>query len=147
MEKHKSCSLTKSFNDIHPSLLLFLNRLRSITIDNRLTNSRQIYERTDIPGTSIVEINCGDIQEKWFVIKKQLRIPQEIKTSLDDIIEATEIALAFPLHEFKNNGEIKLIKQDVYAYLPLRTVKKLSNIQIKLNLFIFLVWFYIYHSS
>ncbi|CAF4460535.1 unnamed protein product, partial [Adineta steineri] len=59
--------------------------------------------------------------EKWFVIKKQLIIPDEIKTNLEGIIEVTEIALAFPLHEIKNNGEIKLIKQDVYAYLPLRT--------------------------
>jgi hypothetical protein len=124
MEKHKSRSLTESFNDIHPSLLLFLNRLRSITIDNRLTNSKKIYERIDIPGTSIVEIHCGNIIEKWFVIKKQLTIPEEIKMSLDDVIQATEIALAFPLHQIKNNGEIKLIKQDVYAYLPLRTVNK-----------------------
>ncbi|CAF1202196.1 unnamed protein product [Adineta steineri] len=121
MQKHKSRSLTESFNDIHPSLLLFLNRLRSIIIDNRLTQSKHIYERFDIPGTSIVEIHCGQMIEKWFVIKKQLIIPDEIKTNLDNIIEVTEIALAFPLHEIKNNGEIKLIKQDVYAYLPLRT--------------------------
>ncbi|CAF1197482.1 unnamed protein product [Adineta steineri] len=121
MQKHKSRSLTESFNDIHPSLLLFLNRLRSVIIDNRLTQSKHIYERFDIPGTSIVEIHCGQMIEKWFVIKKQLIIPEEIKTSLDNIIEVTEIALAFPLHEIKNNGEIKLIKQDVYAYLPLRT--------------------------
>jgi hypothetical protein len=124
MQKHKSRSLTESFNDLHPSLLLFLNRLRSITIDNRLTNSKQIYKRLDIPGTNIVEIHCGEIIEKWFVIKKQLVIPEEIKTNSDDVIEATEIALAFPLHEITNHGEIKLIKQDVYAYLPLRTVNK-----------------------
>jgi hypothetical protein len=127
MQKHKSRSLTESFNDIHPSLLLFLNRLRSIAIDNRLTYSKQIYERIDIPGTSIVEIHGGQMIEKWFIIKKQLVIPEEIKASLDDVIEATEIALAFPLHEIKSNGEIVLTKQDVYAYLPLRTVNKLSN--------------------
>jgi hypothetical protein len=121
MQKHKSRSLTESFNDLHPSLLLFLNRLRSITIDNRSTNTKQIFERIDIPGTNIVEIHCGKTIEKWFIIKKQLIIPEEIKTNLDDAIEATEIALAFPLHEIKNNGQIKLIKQDVYAYLPLRT--------------------------
>jgi hypothetical protein len=125
MEKHKSRSLTSSFNDIHPSLLIFLNRLRSITIDNRLKNSKQIYERIDLPGTSIIEIHSEHIIEKWFVIKKQLIIPDEFKMNLEDIIEATEIALAFPLHEIKNNGDIKLIKQDVYAYLPLRTVNKL----------------------
>jgi hypothetical protein len=121
MQKHKSRSLTESFNDLHPSLLLFLNRLRSITIDNRSTNSRKIFERFDIPGTNMVEIHCEDTIEKWFVIKKQLIIPEEIKTNLDGLIEATEIALAFPLHEIQNNVQIKLVKQDVYAYLPLRT--------------------------
>jgi hypothetical protein len=34
--------------------------------------------------------------EKWFVIKKQIIIPKEIKISLDDIIQSTEIALSFP---------------------------------------------------
>lgn len=126
MQKHKSRSLTESFNDIRPSLLLFLNRLRSITIHNRLTNSKQIYERIDIPGTSIVEIHCGQIIEKWFIIKKQLTIPNEIKATLDGGIEATEIALAFPLHEFNHDGEVLLTKQDVYAYLPLRTVRNYS---------------------
>jgi hypothetical protein len=43
---------------IYPSLLLFLNRLRSITIHNRVTNSKQIYQRIDISGTNIVEIYC-----------------------------------------------------------------------------------------
>lgn len=121
MQKHKSRSLTESFNDLHPSLLLFLNRLRSITIDNRSTNSKQIFERFDIPGTNIIEIHCRETIEKWFVIKKQLIIPEEIKRNFDDLIEATEIALAFPLHEIENNVPIKLIKQDIYAYLPLRT--------------------------
>ncbi|CAF3462891.1 unnamed protein product [Rotaria sp. Silwood1] len=121
MQKHKSRSLTESFNDIRPSLLLFLNRLRSITIHNRLKNSKQIYERIDIPGISIVEIHCEQIIEKWFIIKKQLIIPNEIKTNFDDVIEATEIALAFPLHEINNNEKVILTKQDVYAYLPLRT--------------------------
>ncbi|CAM4781327.1 unnamed protein product [Rotaria magnacalcarata] len=123
MQKHKSRSLTESFNDICPSLLLFLNRLRSITIHNRLQDSKQIYERVDIPGTSIIEIRCEHIIEKWFIIKKQLKVPEEVTASFDDTIEATEIALAFPLHGINNNDEqIILTKQDVYAYLPLRTV-------------------------
>ena len=121
MQKHQTRSLTESFNDLHPSLLLFLNRLRSITIDNRVTNTKQIFQRFDIPGTNIVEIHCRNSIEKWFIIKKQLIIPDEIKTSLDAAVEATEIALAFPLHHFTNERTIELIKQDVYAYLPLRT--------------------------
>ena len=121
MQKHQSRSLTASFNDLHPSLLLFLNRLRSITIDNRVTNTKQIFQRVDIPGTNLVEIHCGNIVEKWFIVKQQLIIPNEIRTNLDATIEATEIALAFPLHCFANMETIQLIKQDVYAYLPLRT--------------------------
>lgn len=123
MQKHKSRSLTASFNDIRPSLLLFLNRLRSITIHNRLKNSNETYERIDISGTHIVEIRCEHVVEKWFIIKHQLKIPEEIKNSSDGIIEATEIALAFPLHDIKATGEFSLTEQDVYAYLPLRTVR------------------------
>jgi hypothetical protein len=33
-------SLAARFNDIHPSLLLFLHRLREITIDNRVSINR-----------------------------------------------------------------------------------------------------------
>ena len=122
MQKHKSRSLTESFNDIHPSLLLFLNRLRSITIDNRLTQAKQVYERIDVPGTSIVEIHGGQRKEKWFVIKRQLAVPEQIQTGLDTVIDATEIALAFPLHEIENSHGMVFTRQDVYAYLPLRTV-------------------------
>ena len=53
-----------------------------------MTNSKHIYERIDIAGTSIIEIYCGQIVEKWFIIKKQLIIPHEIKTNLNDVIES-----------------------------------------------------------
>ena len=102
-----------------------------------MTNSKYTYERIDIAGTSIVEIYCGQTVEKWFIIKKQLIIPGEIKTNLNDAIEATEIALAFPLHEIKNNGKFMLTKQDVYAYLPLRTVSKISSTKSISNSFLF----------
>ncbi|CAF0729244.1 unnamed protein product, partial [Didymodactylos carnosus] len=129
MQKHKARSLTSSFNDIHPSLLLFLNRLRSITIDNRVTNCKRIYQRIDINDSSIIEIHCHEILsttrkttiEKWFVFKRKLTVPNELRPSLD--IESTELALAFPLYDnIHEDKTFSLPKQDVCAYLPLRTV-------------------------
>ena len=55
-------------------------------------------------------------------------------------LKATEIALAFPLHEIKNNGKFMLTKQDVYAYLPLRTVSKISSTKVYIQ-FIFTFFF------
>ena len=97
-DKHRSRSLIESFHDIQSSLLLFLNRLRSITIDNRLTQTKQIYQRDDLPGSHIVRIQGGHIEEQWFVLKR------------------TQIALAFPLHEYP-----LLTKKEIFAYLPLRS--------------------------
>ena len=116
-QKHRSRSLIESFQDIQSSLLLFLNRLRSITIDNRLTKSRQTYQRIDHLGSSLVEIHGGSSNERWFVLKKQVSISEEMKIHCNETIQATEIALAFPLHEIRTT----LTKKDVFAYLPLRT--------------------------
>ena len=120
-QKHRSRSLIESFQDIQSSLLLFLNRLRSITIDNRLTRTRQIYQRIDRLGTSLVEIHGGSRNEQWFVLKKQVLISEEMRIHCNEKIQATEIALAFPLHEIQTNGRTILTKKDVFAYLPLRT--------------------------
>lgn len=98
-----------------------MNRLRSITIDNRLTRTRQIYQRIDHLGTSLVEIHGGLRNERWFVLKKQVLISEEMKIHCNEKIQATEIALAFPLHEIQASGRTNLTKKDVFAYLPLRT--------------------------
>lgn len=111
-------SLIDNFNHLHPSILLFLHRLRSIEIHNRLLSTRQVYQRIDRINSNLIEIHSNNNQiDKWFVIKKQLNIPEQIKAD----IQSTEIALAFPLNQITNTKSLDLIKQDVFAYLPIRT--------------------------
>jgi hypothetical protein len=134
-EKHRSRSFVESFHDIQSSLLIFLNRLRSITIDNRLNQSKQVYQRRDIAGTSLVEIHQPSSsvdREQWFVMKKCISIVERIRIDCNEHVDSTEIALAFPLHDIKTHGSTLLSKRDVFAYLPLRTVGQiLSMIFIK----------------
>lgn len=69
--KSQTITLAARFNDIHPSLLLFLNRLRKITIDNRVENLVQHIHRKDY-GQNVVEITHDDKMDRWLVVKKSL---------------------------------------------------------------------------
>lgn len=69
--RSQTTTLAARFNDIHPSLLLFLNRLRKITIDNRVENFVQNIHRKDY-GENVVEITHDDKMDRWLVVKKSL---------------------------------------------------------------------------
>lgn len=69
--KSQTTTLAARFNDIHPSLLLFLNRLRRITIDSRVEDFEQNISRKDY-GENLVEITHGDKMDRWLVVKKSL---------------------------------------------------------------------------
>lgn len=124
-ERHKSHSLTKSFNDIQSSLLLFLNRLKSIRLFNNVYNTKSIYQRNDI-NENLIEIdetiensneNVTKTNKKWLINRKTLIVPEKIDKP-NESIKSTDLCLAFPL--YNHDYEI-LPKLDVYAYLPLRS--------------------------
>lgn len=69
--RSQTTTLAARFNDIHPSLLLFLNRLRKITIDNRVESFVQNIHRKDY-GENVVEITHDDKMDRWLVVKKTL---------------------------------------------------------------------------
>ena len=115
-EKHKSRSLTASFRDIHPSLLLFLNRLKSLVVINEITHEKRIISRTDI-AKDVIEIKNNQEIERWLVTRKRLRVPE----SLNPDIESTEIAIAYPLKQREDLIRSRLPKQEVFAFLPLRS--------------------------
>lgn len=115
-------SLAARFNDIHPSLLLFLHRLRSIHIDNKVEGMELSMRRVDL-GDNIVEIyhGHGDV-DRWLVVKKQLdasAISLQAKSGVE--VESTEIALAFPLMTQMGHNRTAPAKQPVFAFLPLRS--------------------------
>ncbi|XP_055006163.1 uncharacterized protein wu:fj29h11 isoform X2 [Boleophthalmus pectinirostris] len=113
-ESHQTRNL---FHDVHPSLLLFLHRLRSITIYNQLENRHVTMSRKDL-SHNVLEVEHTEGMERWLVIKSMLT-PRKIK----DGVEATELALAFQLSTKDTGNEVigQPQKQPVFAYLPLRT--------------------------
>ncbi|XP_067652769.1 uncharacterized protein [Haliotis asinina] len=116
-------SLAARFNDIHPSLLLFLHRLRQITLENLIECNMVTMRRRDL-GEGVIEIDHGTKVDRWLVIRKLLdasSISVQAKSGVD--VESTEIALAFPLRhkDQKVNVHVLPNKQPVFAFLPLRS--------------------------
>ncbi|CAK7328430.1 unnamed protein product [Dovyalis caffra] len=106
----------KMFSDLHPSLLLFLQRLQCIMFRNMLNDSL-IIMRKEILEDGIVKVSCGKDKMSWLVASQKL----EAHASRPKV-QRTEIAIAFTLEE-SDNGEYnpRLDQQPVFAFLPLRT--------------------------
>ncbi|XP_072524200.1 uncharacterized protein [Salminus brasiliensis] len=104
------------FHDVHPSLLLFLHRLRSITIYNEAERRLVSMTRRDL-SHNILEVDHTGGVERWLVVKKLL-YPKKIKED----VESTELALAFQLSDSSAcDLKVQPPKQPVFAFLPLRS--------------------------
>ncbi|XP_043571064.1 protein NO VEIN isoform X1 [Chiloscyllium plagiosum] len=105
------------FHDIDPSLLLFLHRLRSITVINKVKAQDFWVSRQDF-NNNILEVKHKTGTDRWLVIKKILDA-RKIK----DNVELTELALAFKLNTEKQKLAVRCLpeKQPVFAFLPLRS--------------------------
>ncbi|XP_047140685.1 uncharacterized protein LOC100210004 isoform X2 [Hydra vulgaris] len=104
--------LISRFHDIHSSLLLFLNRLHTIIIDDKVSNIMKVMEREHVEK-NIVRLSNNNYSRLWFVVEKE--IPIDIRED----IKSTNIAFAFPF-----NNKLKaeaLPAQQVFAFLPLRS--------------------------
>ncbi|KAK9665674.1 hypothetical protein RND81_14G128100 [Saponaria officinalis] len=108
-------SISSMFLDLHPSLLLFLHRLRCIKLRN-VTNDTYSVMRKEILGNGIVRVSIGEEKLTWFVASYKLH-PKISRLNA----EMTEISIAFTLEE-TGNGDYKpvLAQQPVFAFLPLR---------------------------
>ncbi|XP_051530357.1 uncharacterized protein LOC127427065 isoform X2 [Myxocyprinus asiaticus] len=102
------------FHDVHPSLLLFLHRLRSITIINEAEKRMVSMTRRDLSHNILEVTHTGGV-ERWLVVKRML-YPKKIKED----VESTELALAFQLSDTAS-CDVKPQKQPVFAFLPLRS--------------------------
>ncbi|XP_051770945.1 uncharacterized protein wu:fj29h11 [Ctenopharyngodon idella] len=103
------------FHDVHPSLLLFLHRLRSITIFNETEKRLVSMTRRDLSHNILEVAHTNGGEERWLVVKRML-YPKKIKED----VESTELALAFQLSDV-SSCEVKPQKQPVFAFLPLRS--------------------------
>ncbi|XP_039595107.1 protein NO VEIN [Polypterus senegalus] len=104
------------FHDVHPSLLLFLHRLRSLSIVNQIENRIMSITRKDVDH-NVLEIQHSDGYERWLVVKRMLSA-NKIKSNVD----CTEVALAFKMNNTDEayGPRVQPEKQPVFAFLPLR---------------------------
>jgi hypothetical protein len=108
-------SIMTMFSDLHPSLLLFLHRLKCIKFRNLLNNSF-IVMRKEIVGDGIVRVSHGKEKMTWFVASQKLQADV-----IRRVVQTTEISIAFTLQE-SVGGYIPIVdQQPVFAFLPLRT--------------------------
>ncbi|GER41663.1 histidine kinase [Striga asiatica] len=104
------------FSDLHPSLLLFLHRLRCIKFRNLIDHSL-IVMRRKVLGDGIVEVALGNEKMTWFVVSQKLRAD-----AIRSDVQTTEISIAFTLQEKSDGGYAPILNQQpVFAFLPLRT--------------------------
>ncbi|CAI9290486.1 unnamed protein product [Lactuca saligna] len=119
-KKHEPFSvenLISMFSDLHPSLLLFLHRLKCIKFRNLLNDSLVIM-RKEVVGDGIVNVSFGEQKMTWFVKSSKLQ-----SNHIRHDVQTTEISMALMLEEDLDNGNYipKLDHQPVFAFLPLRS--------------------------
>lgn len=128
-------SLAAKFDDIHPSLLLFLHRLRCIAVQNDVVSATKFMHRENL-ANGLVRVVHDKGHATWLVVRHQVLAGVPRPGILD-----TEIALAFPLIEL-SGGSYKAgaEQQQVFAFLPLRSYGLRFILQVLLNMLkIFLV--------
>ncbi|XP_047314743.1 protein NO VEIN-like [Impatiens glandulifera] len=108
-------NIKSMFSVLHPSLLLFLHRLKCIRFRNFLDDSLTVM-RKEIVGQGLVNVCLGKDKMTWFVASQKLQ-PMNIRP---DVL-TTEISIAFTLHESDVGTYIPCLdQQPVFAFLPLR---------------------------
>ncbi|XP_076154340.1 uncharacterized protein LOC143137890 isoform X4 [Alosa pseudoharengus] len=117
--RSESLQTRNLFRDVHPSLLLFLHRLRSITIFNQTDGRLVTMSRQDL-SHNILEVRHTGGLERWLVVKSRLH-PKKIKEE----VESTELAMAFCLSDGSSSSStdapLQPRQQNVFAFLPLRS--------------------------
>ncbi|KAL7177232.1 hypothetical protein ACSBR2_030551 [Camellia fascicularis] len=108
-------NIKSMFSDLHPSLLLFLHRLKCVRFRNMLDDSL-IVMRKEIVGNGIVKVSLGKEKMTWFVASQVLQAD-----TIRPDVQTTEISIAFTLQESDNGDYIPYLdQQPVFAFLPLR---------------------------
>lgn len=106
------------FTKIDPCLLLFLHKIKSIEIEDKIQNREEKIERHDFEGR--VEITHSEGRACWKIVNSgRLKVPEHIKEEKRRDVTETEIVLAFPL-EPDGSANIQT-SQNVFVYLPVRS--------------------------
>jgi hypothetical protein len=108
--------------DINPSLLLFLGKLREMTIDIRLEGDTrdEIVKlvRKDMDSGTVVLEDSRSSPERFLMVKHMTKTYEEEAKRIG--VEKSEILLAFPLTE-DGMPKIEEQPQSVHAFLPIKS--------------------------
>ncbi|MCX7811237.1 MAG: DUF3883 domain-containing protein [Leptospiraceae bacterium] len=106
------------FNEIEPTLLLFLRKLKIIEIHNITEGKINIVERKEKDGKVVITHSKG--KEYYKLIRKTLTVPRDIQEQEEKRkgVEETILILAFPLTPDGLADATK--EQKIFAYLPTR---------------------------
>ncbi|GKE62522.1 histidine kinase-, DNA gyrase B-, and HSP90-like ATPase family protein, partial [Tanacetum coccineum] len=108
--------LNSMFSSFHPSLLLFLHRLKCIKFRNTLNDSL-IVMRKQVVKDGIVHIFLGKENFTWFVKSGTLQA-----CHIRHDVQTTEISVALMLENLGNGNDIpKLKRQPDFALFPFRS--------------------------
>lgn len=103
------------FNEIDPTLLLFLHKLKTIEIQNSGGAANRITRHDKDDST---EIRHSKGKDFWKMVRVSLTVPPHIHEEKREEVHETEVTLAFPL---KQNREANATLQPpVFAFLPTR---------------------------
>jgi hypothetical protein len=109
--------LSAQLRDVSPTLLLFLRKLRALSIAiPRVNIEVRRTDDVDRDMVSLERIQDGKITVERYVLVKYLAQTPSEEPSREDVKES-EIVLAFPV---TNTREPVLENQNVHAFLPLR---------------------------
>jgi hypothetical protein len=111
-------TLNSYIQDIKASLLLFLRKLRHVTIDVRLTDRTHQYiqlYRDDVDSDISTLGDSRSNQKRYLIVKHITRTFTEEKKR--ENIKESEVVLAFPLTA---NETPEIGEQYAHAFLPLR---------------------------
>jgi hypothetical protein len=111
--------LSAQLRDVSPTLLLFLRKLRALSITVPSDGTDIEVRRTDYVDRDMVVLervqNGERIVESYVLVKYLAQTPSEEPTR--EGVKESEIVLAFPVTETR---EPMAKNQDVHAFLPLR---------------------------
>jgi hypothetical protein len=102
--------------DIHPSLLLFLKKLRRIEIrDAEGACTKRILRKGD--GDRI-DIHSNSGIDRWRVVRQSLAVPTDIIEEKREGVSIVEVVLAFPIAD--DGTADASTERPVYSFLPIR---------------------------
>lgn len=104
------------FDDIKPTLLLFLHELESIVIVNQIRQSRRVMTRSKPTENDLYVLHDGLKSASWMVVKQSLSSQERFREGVD----CTELALALPMNYLDLDISWEPEFHLTYAYLPLR---------------------------